>query len=85
MKDHTKLQQKTPIGPNHEQTTIPWTHTQGSVEKFPDFKSWYAEGYVNKPRDQASCGACWAFTAASTLESLAFINGFDKYLQRYSI
>jgi C1A family cysteine protease len=40
---------------------------------------------VTKPKDQGGCGACWAFTAASTLESLAFIKGFDTSLQTYSI
>lgn len=49
-------------------------------------KNWYAEGKVTKPiQDQNGCGSCWAFTAASTLASLAAIKGIDHVVEDYSI
>lgn len=53
----------------------------------PTYKNWMDEGYVTRPYDQGGCGACWAFTAASTLESLAMITATEKAgsLQEYSV
>ena len=55
------------------------------VRSLPQYKSWYDEGYVTKPGDQRGCGACWAFTAASTLETLALLKGKDARLLEYSV
>ena len=54
---------------------------------FPDYKNWFEEGYVTSPYDQHGCGACWAFSAASTLESLALITKTEPLgtLQEYSV
>lgn len=46
----------------------------------PEYVNWYKQGVVTKPYSQLSCGSCWAFTAVSTLESLAFIKGHDATL-----
>lgn len=35
----------------------------------PDNVDWRAAGKVTIPQDQSSCGSCWAFTTASTLEA----------------
>ena len=53
----------------------------------PKNKSWYAEGLVTHPYDQGACGACWAFSAASSLETLAMITGTEPKgsLQTYSV
>ena len=77
-----QLKQKTPVGPNHDLISYEPEDNQNyaATGLLPIFKNWYADGYVTKPKDQANCGACWAFTAASTLESLAFISGFDDRL-----
>ena len=36
----------------------------------PETVDWYAAGKVSESVDQGGCGACWAFTTATTLESL---------------
>lgn len=51
----------------------------------PEYVNWYEEGKVTRPYNQNSCGACWAFTAAATMESLAFMKGIDSTLQEYSV
>ena len=55
------------------------------VNDMPVYKNWYEEGYVSRPYDQGSCGSCWAFSAASTLESLAKLNGHDTEVMEYSV
>ena len=55
------------------------------TQRMPDYKNWYEEGVVSTPYDQGSCGSCWAFSAAATLESLAKIQGFDSEVQEYSV
>jgi len=44
------------------------------------YKNWAEEGAVTSPYDQAGCGGCWAFSTASTTETLAYISGHDKKL-----
>lgn len=36
---------------------------------------WHKEGKVLAPGNQGSCGSCWAFTTATTLESAIAIKG----------
>ena len=36
----------------------------------PEEVNWFEAGKVSISVDQGGCGACWAFTTASTLESL---------------
>lgn len=50
------------------------------VPNLPDYKNWFAEGKVSKPYNQKNCGSCWAFSAASVMESMAFIEGIDPVL-----
>ena len=45
------------------------------VRSLPDYVNWFDKGFITRPYDQGSCGACWAFTAASTLEALALMKG----------
>lgn len=51
----------------------------------PDHKNWYEDGFVTQPYYQGICGACWAFSTASVVESLAKISGTDSELQEYSV
>lgn len=57
------------------------------VKSLPEYINWFDKGYVTRPYDQGSCGACWAFTAASTLEALALMKGQEKdnQLKEYSV
>lgn len=43
------------------------------ASSLPESVDWHAKGKVSTPGDQSSCGSCWAWTTASTLESLAAI------------
>jgi C1A family cysteine protease len=47
--------------------------------------NWYEDGFVSRPYDQGSCGGCWAFATASSLESLAMINGLYKKVPEFSV
>ena len=44
----------------------------------PSSVDWRAAGRVSIPQDQASCGACWAFTTTTTIESLIAIKTDSK-------
>lgn len=40
-----------------------------SVSSLPTSVDWRTKGVVTQVKDQASCGGCWSFSAAETLES----------------
>ena len=91
-KAQKKLQSIVPLDENGSKTMPDFP--SGAMPYFydpdaplPDYKNWFEEGYVTVPHDQGACGACWAFSTASTLESLAMITGTEpsSELQRYSI
>nr|CAD7257066.1 unnamed protein product [Timema shepardi] len=44
-------------------------YTLRSTNKLPTNFDWRDYGYVTPVRDQGDCGACWAFSAMSVLES----------------
>lgn len=49
---------------------------QPSGKVLPDQVDWREQGVVTAAKDQGSCGSCWAFSAAETLEShLAIATG----------
>ena len=50
-----------------------------------DHVNWFTAGKVSKSIDQGSCGACWAFVTATTLESLNTIENDLTELPNYSV
>lgn len=45
----------------------------------PESVDWFEAGKVSASVDQGGCGACWAFTTATTMESLnAIQNDLDE-------
>ena len=44
--------------------------------ELPEHVDWYYAGKVSDSVDQQGCGSCWAFTTATTLESMQAIR-FD--------
>jgi cathepsin L len=59
-------------------TVVPALKHDGSkdvpVEALPPALDWRSKGVVTKVKDQGSCGGCWSFSAAETLESHIAIN-----------
>ena len=51
----------------------------------PEYVNWYEQGKVSESVDQGGCGACWAFTTATTLESLNAIHNKLEKVPRYSV
>lgn len=51
----------------------------------PEYVNWYEAGKVSESVDQTGCGACWAFTTATTLESLNAIQNDLPKVPMYSV
>jgi C1A family cysteine protease len=46
-----------------------------STESIPDYVNWVQAGYVTPIKNQEQCGGCWAFAAASSMESFYALTG----------
>lgn len=55
------------------------------LKSLPTYKNWYKDGAVTRPYDQGGCGGCWAFSAVSTIETLAFVHDVVKDLTEFSV
>lgn len=54
-------------------------------DSLPNSVDWKKAGMVSTPYNQDRCGACWAFTTAAALESLATIKGVFKEVPEFSV
>jgi len=45
------------------------TPSKDFLQSLPDALDWRDKNVVQAPKDQSSCGSCWAFSASSVLES----------------
>lgn len=54
-------------------------------KSLPEYVNWYEAGKVSESVDQTGCGACWAFTTATTLESLNAIQNNLPSVPMYSV
>jgi len=72
--DRLPSEMKPLMGYNRDVSFFTFTHSDISpptdfLKNIPDALDWREKGVVQKPKDQASCGSCWAFSASSVLES----------------
>ena len=51
----------------------------------PESVNWVEQGKVSPPLDQSHCGGCWAFCAATCLESLAAIINNMETMPSFSV
>jgi len=56
-----------------------------SASAVPEYVNWYEQGKVSESVDQGGCGACWAFTSASVLESLDAIENDLAQVPKFSV
>ncbi len=59
-------------------------HPKLSEANVPDEVDWHVDGKTSIPQNQGSCGSCWAFTTATTLESAIAIKK-NTTLERFSV
>lgn len=74
----TKEFKKLYLTPNITDFVFPRAYIKPAflTAKFTQLKdnfNWQDKGAINKIRNQGSCGACWAFSAAEMVESMVFI------------
>lgn len=59
---------RTPVSGNHQKVE------RMHMEDLPTHVDWRDQGAVTEPKNQGSCGSCWAFATVENIESYAAIN-----------
>lgn len=50
-----------------------------SIKDLPESVDWREKGVLTDPKNQGSCGSCWAFATIEVIESYAAINNVTLY------
>jgi len=72
--DRLPSEMKSVMGYSRDISFFTFKHTditppKNFLQNLPDELDWREKGILNEPKDQGSCGSCWAFSAIAVLES----------------
>jgi len=75
--DMTEEEFKSTMLGGYKRTPLSGNHPSGekvNIADLPESVDWRDKGVVTDPKNQGSCGSCWAFATVEQIESYAAIN-----------